>query len=323
MLAAATHGLRLRAAAWAERRQGPDPLSFVIQRRRVYILPTRFGIAYAALVFAMLLGSMNYASSLGFALTFLLAGLGLVAMHHCNNNLLGTRVRYAGAHPVFAGETAEFRIVLGNDAAAPRFELTAGHAKREAGPVDLSPGETRTLALRLPTEKRGWHTLERCSVSTRHPGNLFRAWSWIHMDARCVVYPAPAPKGRPLLAAGGGDSSHGRSDQGEDDFAGLRPAVPGDPPQRIAWKAYARNDELLVKQFASGEQAAELLVWDSLPELRTEERLSQLARWCLDAAEQGRSFGLVLPGTMIERGSGQHHLHECLRALALFEETRS
>ena len=321
MLSAATQAVRLRAAAWAERRQGRDPLSFVIQRRRVYILPTRFGVAYGSLVFAMLLGSMNYASSLGFALTFLLAGLGLVAMHHCHNNLLGTRVRYAGAHPVFAGETAEFRIVLGNDADAPRFELSVGRDGHEAGPTDLGAGETRTLALRIPTQKRGWHTLERCSISTLHPGNLFRAWSWVHMEARCVVYPRPAPRGRPLPSTGGGESDYGRSDQSDADFAGLRTAVPGDPPRRIAWKAYARSDELLVKQFASGEQKAELLEWDSLPELKTEERLSQLTRWCLDAAEEGRSFGLVLPGTTVDLGNGQHHLHECLRALALFEVT--
>ena len=318
MLSAATQSIRLRAAAWAEKRQGRDPLNVVLKRRRVYILPTKFGVIFGGLVFAMLLGSMNYASSLGFALTFLLAGLGVVAMHHCHNNLLGTRVRYAGAHPVFAGDNTEFRIVLANDAEAARYELQVGQDRHETVPVDLGPGQSKTMLLRVPTEKRGWLELERCSISTRHPGSLLRAWSWVHMDARCVVYPRPAPRGRPVPSAGGGDSSHGKTDQGEADFAGLRTAVPGDSPRRIAWKAYARNDELLVKQFASGEQKADLLAWESLPELGTEDRLSQLTRWCLDAAEEGRSFGLSLPGTLVDLGTGHHHLHECLTALAVF-----
>ena len=35
----------------------------------------------------MLLGAMNYNNNLGFALTFLLAGVGIVSMHHCHHNL--------------------------------------------------------------------------------------------------------------------------------------------------------------------------------------------------------------------------------------------
>ena len=108
--------LERRAANWARRRQGPDPLGFTLRRRRIYILPTRFGAIFGALVFAMLLGSLNYGASLGFVLTFLLGSLALVAMHHCHNNLLGTHVQFAGARPVFAGERAEFRIAIGNEA---------------------------------------------------------------------------------------------------------------------------------------------------------------------------------------------------------------
>ena len=87
-----------RAAARAA-----DAHAIALKRRRIYILPTRFGVVFAAMVFAMLLGSLNYGASLGFALTFLLTGLGLVVMHHCHNNLLGTTIKFLGAAPVFAG----------------------------------------------------------------------------------------------------------------------------------------------------------------------------------------------------------------------------
>ena len=319
MLATATQRLRLRAAAWAERRQGPDSLNVVLQRRRVYILPSRFGVVFGILVFAMVLGGMNYASTLGFSLAFLLTGLGLVAMHHCHSNLLGTRIRFSGAHPVFAGEPCEFRLAVGNDARAPRYELTLRHNEYYTQPQDLQPGESQSLALKVPTHRRGLVKLRRCSVATRYPGNLFRAWSWIHMDAECIVYPEPAAVGKPLPMSGGDDGSRGRAERGDADFAGLKTAAPGDPPQRIAWKAYARINELLAKQFAGGEQRAQILEWDALPELETEQRLSQLTRWCLDAAEEGCAFGLVIPGTTIPLGIDRGHLHECLKALALFD----
>lgn len=322
MLSTATQKFRLGAAAWALRRQGPDPLHLVLRRRRVYILPSRFGVAFGILVFAMILGAMNYASSLGFALAFMLTGLSLVAMHHCHNNLLGTRIRFSGAHPVFAGETCEFRLTLGNDAGAPRYELTLRHNEYDTQPQDLQPGETQSLVLKVPTHHRGIVKLRRCSVTTRFPGNLFKAWSWIHMDAECIVYPEPATAGRPIPVNGGGNGSRNIGEQGDADFAGLRIAVPGDPPQRIAWKAYARSNELLAKQFTGGEQRAQLLEWNELAGLETEERLSQLTRWCLDAAEEGCAFGLVIPGTTISLGIGRSQLHECLKALALFDGIR-
>lgn len=317
MLSAPSERLRYWAADWARRRQGNDGHTVTLKRRRIYILPTRYGIIFGATVFAMLLASLNYGASLGFALTFLLAGLGVVVMQHCHNNLLATTVSFAGADPVFAGEEARFRISLQNDTSQPRFDIVGDCGTSHDGPVDIAAGGTAMLHLHVPATARGWVELKRFSIATSHPGNLFRAWTWIHMDARCLVYPEPAPRGRPLPS---GTDAHGTRpaiNREEDDFAGLRDAAPGDPPRRMAWKAYARSDQLLVKEFSGGAERPCLFDWHDLPELDDERKLSQLARWCLDAAELRRSFGLVLPERKIALGSGDRHLHDCLEALAL------
>ncbi|HUL81286.1 MAG TPA: DUF58 domain-containing protein [Gammaproteobacteria bacterium] len=318
MQLAAARRLESWAASWARRRQGADSHSVVLKRRRIYILPTRFGAVFAPMIFAMLLGSLNYGASLGFMLTFLLAGLGLVLMHHCHGNLLGTELRLIGAHPVFAGQRAEFRIALRNDAAVPRYEIELAHDRHSAGPIDVAPGAEVSLRIAVPTERRGWVVLERFAVVTRHPGGLFRAWTWVHMDARCLVYPQPAPPGRPL-PENAGVGFGGRPDRGDSDFAGLRAAALGDPPQRIAWKAFARSDVLLLKQFAGGDREPCELDWDALPELDPEARLAQLTRWCLDAAAEARTFSLKIPGATLPLGAGPQHLAACLEALALCE----
>ena len=313
-----------RFAEWIRRRQGPDGAVVTLARRRIYILPTRLGAAFGVLLFAMLLGSINYATSLGFALTFLLAGLALVTLHECHNNLLGIEIRYAGAAPVFAGQPARFGIALTNTASVPRHELELRAAGNAAGPVDVAPGRTAMLALSVPTVRRGRVKLPRFSVETRHPANLCRAWTYVHMTAECIVYPTPAePAATPPPI--GSDDTGGRSavDRSDADFAGLRVAVPGDPPGRIAWKAYARSDELMLKQFAGGERRADVFRWSSLPGVDTEERLSIIARWCLDAAAEDSSFGLELPSGVVPIGSGEQHLHRCLTALALFDADAS
>ena len=124
--------------------------------------------------------------------------------------------------------------------------------------------------------------------------------------------------GRPLPSGSETAGARASLAQEEDDFVGLREASPSDPPRRLAWKAYARSDQLLAKQFAGGIEQPCLFKFHDLPELDTEARLSQLARWCIEAAEQQRSFGLVLPDATIALGSGDRHLHDCLQALALF-----
>ena len=47
-----------RGRRWVLKRQGHDPSSVVLDRRRIYILPTGLGLAFAVMLFAMLLGGV-------------------------------------------------------------------------------------------------------------------------------------------------------------------------------------------------------------------------------------------------------------------------
>lgn len=323
MLGSLANKLDALGAAWARKRQGPDAATGItLNHRRIYILPTKHGAAYGLVVFAMLLGSINYSASLGYGLTFLLTGLGLVIMHHSHNNLLNLRLRFAGAPAVFANERAKFKISVANQGRLLRSEIEVSDTKGGSRPIDLEPGDAAIVEITLPAPRRGWLELERFSVATQFPGNLFRAWAWVHMSARCLVYPQPSPPGRPIPDVQDGEEAGRRVAPSGADFFGLRSAVASDSPKRIAWKAYARSDELLVKQFAGNEHQAHMLDWDSLPDLDTEAKLSQLTRWCLDAAEVSRKFGLRLPAQTIQPNRGLEHLHECLTALALFDPAR-
>ncbi len=301
---------------WIRRRQGPDLGAVTLRKGRIYILPTGLGLAFAVMIVAMLLGSLNYANNLGMAFTFLLAALGLVTMHACHRNLAGLRVGGAGTEPPFAGQDAGFRLGLSNPSAVPRYDIEASH---DAGPpqsVTVPPRGDGRLRLKVPTQRRGRVRLERCEIATRYPFGLFRAWAVLHAPAECLVYPKPAvsapePPAAPG-AAGGGDR------RGEDDFAGLKDYHPGDPPRRIAWKAYARGGGLLVKEFA-GAAAPELVFdLDDTPGADLEARLSVLARWIVDAHGAGHAFGLRLPGTAFDPQPGDAQRDRCLAALADF-----
>jgi uncharacterized protein (DUF58 family) len=311
--------LRRRVRAWARRRHGVDTDPTVLPGRRIYIVPTGLGIAFALMLFAMFLGAMNYANNLALGLTFLLGAVGLTAMHYCHRNLMGIRIATAASEPVFAGELARFRIALENPAPLARHELSIANDHGSAEPVRIDPAGRAVLTLHLPAAQRGYLTLDHFEIVTRHPFGLFRAWAHLHMDVKCIIYPRLAPRGVPPPAVETDIGGAQDTVRGDEDFAGLRRFHPGDSPRHIAWKAYARERGLHVKVYAGTAVASHLFNWDSLPALGTEARLSQLCRWIEDAYAAGRAFGLRIPGVDLPPNIGPAHRQRCLTALALFD----
>jgi uncharacterized protein (DUF58 family) len=297
----------------------PERGTVVLVHRRVYIVPTRMGWLFAGTLGVLLIGSINYSLSLGFALTFLLAGLGLAGMVHTARNLARLAVSVGRAEPVFAGEAAQFRLYLDGRGTFDRPSILVRHQASAAQlVVDVPAGAVVEVALGVPAERRGWLPLGRVMLETRFPIGLFRAWSYVEPDARCLVYPRPERSPLPPASGQAAAGSLRAQTAGSDDFAGLRGYQRSDSPRHIAWKAVARSDEMLTKQFA-GDAAAELwLDARLLPGgLNIEQTLSRLAGWVLAAERGGAHYGLRLAGVEIPPARGDAHRAACLQALAL------
>lgn len=300
---------------WARRRQGTDPSQITLQSRRIYILPTGAGLLYAIMLLVMLAAAMNYNNNLGFALTFVLAALGIVSIHHTHRNLAGLHLGHLGAAPVFAGEALAVRFALDNDDRRPREELSLQWSEGTAATITVPPGASRIITVPLVTTRRGPMELPPLRISSRAPLGLTRAWAWVHPGERPLVYPRPAD--RTAVAAPSASVGECASRSGGDDFAGLRAWQNADSLRHIAWKHYARSDELLVHQFHGGETRQILWFdWDSMPSLEVETRASLLTRLVIDACAAGATWGLALPGTRCGPATGDDHLRRCLRGLA-------
>jgi len=310
--------LRKRAARWARQRQGADPKHTELSARRVYILPTGIGLVFACMTFAMLLGSMNYNNNLSFLLTFMLTSLGFVAMHHCQRNLVGIEVSFAGVEPVFAGQSAKFRVAVSNPSKHYRQHIQLYTDGSASAIQDIAPGESRVFTLDVPTAKRGLVKLPRYGVRTLFPFEMFRAWTWLHMDLSGLVYPrlASDPPEPPASVTALGHRQHDA--RGEEDFAGLREFHAGDSPRHVAWKAYARSENLLSKRFSGADTSSQWLDYATIAERDLEARLSILARWTVDADRRRRDYGVRLPGEEFAPTHGDTHRHRVLSALALF-----
>ncbi len=301
----------------------PEQGGVLLRHRRVYIVPARQGWVFAAMAAVLLMGSINYALALGFALTFALAGLGLAAMVQTARNLALLTVSAGRAEPVFAGEAARFRLFLDNRSAFERPAVLVRQIASGAQTVINVPREGAAEAtLAVPAARRGRLPLGRVLLETRFPLGLFRAWSYFEPDSTCIVYPRPERSPLPPVAPQAQQGTLRAIAHGVDDFSGLRAYHRSDSPRHVAWKTYARSGELLTKQF-SGEAAAELwLDWAQLPAaLDPETRLSRLTGWVLDAERQGVRYGLRLPAQEVAPARGDAHRAACLQTLALFGES--
>jgi uncharacterized protein (DUF58 family) len=300
------------------RGSGSESGPILLDRRRIFILPTRFGLIFGVFLLAMLIGSINYSLSLGYVLTFLLGGIALIGILHTYKNLDGLKAAAAGASPAFAGQAAAFHFAF--ESPHPRFSLAISQGKSVPILFDVEGNEH--ISVNVPTLQRGRLRPGRFTLSTVYPLGLFRAWSYLQFQHAAIVYPEPA--GMPLETAAvgkAGSSLQPSQREGSEDFAGLRNWHPGDSPRQVAWKVAARSEVLSTKRFSDIEGGTVLLDWKTLAGLDTEARLSQLTRWVLDAEQAGLRYALLIPGTSIQTGSGALHQRQCLEALALFALT--
>jgi len=321
MLAATRRWLR----GWIFQLKEKEPGEVLLVMRRVFILPTKPGIAFVGLLLIMLIGSVNYNLGLGFVLTFFTGSCALVDMYLTAKNLAFLRLAPGRAQPVFAGAEAQFELHVRNETPRDRYAVWLGF-QDEGEPrqaVDVASGGSAAVVLSRPTKERGWLTAPRVRLFTRFPLGLFGAWAYWQPDLKVLAYPQPevAP---PPLPTSGAAREDGYGTVGLDNFSGIRNYQPGDPMRHLAWRQIARlhpadGGNLVSKHFEGGAVSDLLLDLNALPPLLDiEVRLSRLTAWVLEAERRALPYALNVGHREIAQGLGEVHCAECLRALALY-----
>jgi uncharacterized protein (DUF58 family) len=291
-----------------------------LTQRNIYILPTRAGIAFALTLTVMLLAAINYQLNLGFALTFLLAGAGIVSMHLTHGTLRGLTLHLRPPQPGFAGEPALLEVVLTNPGRT-RHGLglrlgDAGHARAVVW-CDVAAQGQETARLSIVPATRGWHGVPTIEIETVFPFGLFRAWAVWRPAARLLAWPQPELAPPPLPAHGGrADEVRGTRTGTGSELDGVRPWRRGDSMRQVAWKKVARSGELVSRETSAATQRELWLAWADAQAFGTEARLSRLAAWVLLADREGLASGLRLPGHELPPGLGDAHRRAALGLLA-------
>ena len=299
-------------------RRGPTELPRTLEYRHIYVMPTKFGAWFGLLMVIMTIGGLNFNNNMTLLLCFLISSLALMTTLLAYRNLAGLEIQSISAEPVFAGEAAQFQVILHNPEPRARFAMEL-LGEDSCFTSDIDPQQSGRFAMGQQSTRRGWLNAEPFSVQNRYPLGLFRAWSIVIPEARCLVYPKPAQNPPPLPRSGRGEEGAAHAREGEH-FHGLREYQPGDPLHRIAWRASARHQKLYSRQMESPIEEACEMNWYLMGGASTEEKLSIMTAWILRAERHQIPYSLELPMAALPAGLGEEHRNACLRLLALFEE---
>jgi uncharacterized protein (DUF58 family) len=323
---------RARLRDWFESRL-PLADSVLLTQRTVYILPTRPGLMLGLTLLVLLVASINYQLSLGYLLTFLLAGTTLVGMHVCHGTLRGLAMKLTPPPAQHAGATTTVDIQLTNTRKSIRYGIGLSLLNPQADDApqdrqrhwawtDVPAQGASVVQVAFTPPRRGLHRLPTLTAETRFPLGTFRVWTVWRPAAQVLVYPAPEPNPPPLPPgeprSQGAEAAARAQSSGE--FDGVRAYRRGDPLKNVLWKKAAKADEqgngLVVRDTQQAQRQELWLDIRQAGSLGLEPKLSRLCAWVLQAEKLGLSYGLRLPALEISPGSGEAHKRHCLEALA-------
>ncbi|SMF64031.1 Uncharacterized conserved protein, DUF58 family, contains vWF domain [Alteromonadaceae bacterium Bs31] len=302
-------------------KRNPSANQHLLNRKKLYIFPSRRGFALISVLVLLWLIGTNYQNNLILALAFLLTSVFVVTILQTHSNLSELSLEYVGASPAFAGEDVEFVFKLSTRSKrfAESLEIAWQIADDFVANIDVSPDEAVKVSVPKQALRRGWLSPGRMLIQSYFPLGILRCWSWLNWDIASLVYPAPMEYSLAgsLQADSEGEGEHPVS--GGEDFGGFKEYTPGDAIKQIAWKAYAQEKGLYVKEFSQNVSQEKWLVYRDIPLSDPELKLSVMCYWALKFSQADEFFGIDLPGKIIEPNLGENHRREVLEALAQFE----
>ena len=197
----------------------------------------------------------------------------------------------------------------------------------------IAPGETLDLNYRLSLP-RGWHSFDGVSLTVWSSWSIASKSDVLKEADNVIVHPrterlAPIPIHPRRTRAFAGSIRANLGGQGMD-FFGCRSYVPGDDIRRINWRAYARQDTLIINEYELERIADVSVVVDARLMAHSQLEFDTTFDHCARAAgslsqsflDRGNIVGLLVYGNYLQwvfPGTGRSQQQRILDSLAKSE----
>lgn len=302
--------------AWLNKRL---PLSSSIQlsQKRIFIFPNKIGWLFIAFLVLLFVTGTNYQNNLILSIAFIMVSVFITTIVASYQNLSALIIKTRACDGVYAGDSVSLPITFENPNKTAKAGLMLGFKNTSLQLIPIIKTEQR-VTLQFAPQHRGWLQVPRIKVCSVYPLGLLTCWSWLRLEFNGIVYPKPIDYPFRNSLSEGEENQTQPVASGMDEFDGLRAYQKGDSLKRVAWRQYAKSQQLMTKNYLDYQTDERCLDWFALTGMETEKRLQVLAGWVVKCHQQQAEFSLKLPDLHISVASGDVHFKNCLKALALF-----
>ncbi len=288
---------------------------------------TREGKRFLIAAFLIAVAAFNTGNNLIYLILSLMLSFLVLSVALAWLNLFGLSLNVGGGGAVFAGEEASLSLLLKNNKSlVPSYSvkcLVSGSlVPAYYDEIPALKGVERDI--RITFAKRGLYRYGDFRIGSGFPFILINAQKNIYVSVSLLVYPAlmDVSANMDQIVASGAAAAPGPADAGDDLYA-LRKFREGDDWRRIHWKASAKRQAYLVKEYAEFRGLKVTIVLDNrLPEggALFEKAVSLAASLAKDFIDRGYYVSVVTCKEEVPFGNGAEHLFKILDVLAVIAE---
>ena len=284
--------------------------------RKYNVKITSSGFIYIIITIVISVAAINTGNNLLYLISSLMLALMALSGFASLINLFFLNISLSSPQEIFAETPARFDLIMEKSFGSSFFLRCETIFGLILLPY-LKKSTERSLWLRFP--KRGKVIIDEMKVHSGFPLGFFRRFKRCPIGLEVLVFPRPISSA--LLPVTGGLHGNERiSDSlfGEtgDELKELRDYRCSDPLKWVDWKATARRDRMVVREFYHLEGDS-LIIDLSRKTGSWEKRLSEACYLVLEAYKRKLSVALKLPDQQIDLGDSKTHKRTLLDALAL------
>lgn len=303
-----------------------------LNNKKIFILPSKFGVCYLFFILLLFLLGTNYQNNLVMLVCYLLISFFITSMLHSFYNLSGLQLTAITTAKGYANQTILLKIKL--TSAKERFDLNFCFANQSISHYDIITQGENTVSVGYWVARRGVHQLGRIKVFSRYGFGLFTTWSQLDLASQIIAYPEPlsfqySGVSAALVDDNEPDVNSYRAQQvlaepiNGDDFEQLIPYQQGQPYTHVAWKQLAKGQGWYTKQHQKNAQPDIVLILSNMPANTLENKISQLCFLILEYHQSGSDYRVAIDQISLGPSSGEQFLHECLMALVQYPQKGS
>lgn len=350
-LASATAIAALLVAAWVAITLVPvlakrTPLRWIGYRMEYRV--TRQGWVYLFGIVLVAMAAVNTGNNLLFLILACLIASILMSGILSSVTLAGVELRLELPEHIFAGQTVRSIVEVKNEKLTlPSFSLRVEGAQKKdttgsgailAAPVYfpyLPKRESVRQSVPLLFPHRGLYRQEAFRLVTRFPFGFLQKARRLDLHSEALVYPSveATPEFLDVVPGIQGVIETLSKGRGQDLYA-LRDYQPTDSARHVHWKASARSGSLMVREFASEEDARVVLVFDPhsgaaevTGSCKDKERFEQAVSLCAAIAwnfsERGSLLQFQSGSTELPLAPADQNIFAVLRHLASVQPVSS